>query len=131
MARREHPDEIDSRSASYLAFMADLETGWLEREPHELSQIGPTDEHGPHGLGRGTVTGGAMPYSASTRGSDCATRRLAMNGQWMQRSRQEICQKDAVRSQGARAELHAELSVYSEAIPRQPAERCSQDHAAE
>jgi hypothetical protein len=45
MTRRKYPDVIDSRSSHYLAFMADLETGWLDREPHEQSQTSPTEEH--------------------------------------------------------------------------------------
>jgi hypothetical protein len=43
VTRREYPDEIDSRSSSYLAFMTDLETGWIEHEPHELAQIDARD----------------------------------------------------------------------------------------
>ena len=30
-----YPDEITNSDAQWLAFCADDETGWLEREPHE------------------------------------------------------------------------------------------------
>lgn len=31
-----YPDEMDNRSPQWLEFMASLESGWLEREPHQI-----------------------------------------------------------------------------------------------
>jgi hypothetical protein len=31
-----YPDEMDNRSPQWLEFMASMESGWLDREPHQL-----------------------------------------------------------------------------------------------
>ena len=31
-----YPDEMDNRSPQWLEFMASLESGWLDREPHQV-----------------------------------------------------------------------------------------------
>jgi hypothetical protein len=31
-----YPDEMDVRSPGWLSFLADMETGWDELEPHQI-----------------------------------------------------------------------------------------------
>jgi hypothetical protein len=31
-----YPDEMDNRSPQWLEFMASMESGWLDREPHQI-----------------------------------------------------------------------------------------------
>lgn len=33
---KSYPDELDNRSPEWLSLQADLETGWDEREPHQV-----------------------------------------------------------------------------------------------